>query len=105
VHRVCAADEVLDTAYAVARELVATTAPVSVAVIRQAVLRMSGYGDPEAAFELDSKLIASCATSSDAVEGIVSFLQHRPPEFTQSVSRDLPTFLPWTDRSTQPNPM
>ena len=105
VHRLCAADDVLDTAYSVARELVATTAPVSVAVIRQAVLRMSGYGDPEAAFDLDSKLIASCAASSDAVEGIVSFLQRRPPEFTQTVSRDLPTFLPWTDRSTLPNPM
>jgi enoyl-CoA hydratase/carnithine racemase len=86
--------EVLGHAYALARDLIATTAPVSTAVIRQALYRMSALDSPEFAFELDSKLIASCATSADAVEGIVSFLQRRNPDFTATVSKDLPTFLP-----------
>lgn len=99
VHAVCAPDDVLAHAYTVARDITATTAPVSVAVIRQALLRMSTHSTPDAAFDLDSKLIASCASSADAVEGVVSFLQRRPPEFTGTVSHDLPTFLPWSNRS------
>jgi enoyl-CoA hydratase/carnithine racemase len=87
--------EVLQQAYALARDLIATTAPVSTAVIRQALYRMGALDSPESAFELDSKLIASCASSTDAVEGVVSFLQRRQPVFTAKVSKDLPDFLPW----------
>ena len=88
-------EDVLERAYELARELVATTAPISTAVIRQALYRMSGLESPEFAFELDSKLIASCAQSPDAIEGVVSFLQRRNPEFTAVISKDLPDFLPW----------
>ncbi len=99
VHSVHAPDDVLNRAYELARELIATTAPVSIAVIRQALYRMSALDSPESAFDLDAKLIASCATSADAVEGVVSFLQRRPPEFTGTVSKDLPPFLPWQSSS------
>jgi enoyl-CoA hydratase/carnithine racemase len=95
VHAVYEPDEVLDRAYDLARELIAVTAPISTAVIRQALHRMSGFDSPEPAFALDSRLIASCAASPDAAEGILSFLQRRPPEFTGTVPDDLPDFLPW----------
>ena len=95
VHSLHDPEDVLPRAYELARELIAKTAPVSTAVIRQALYRMSALGSPEPAFVLDSQLIASCASSADAVEGVVSFLQRRAPEFTSTVSKDLPDFLPW----------
>ncbi|MGW3409689.1 enoyl-CoA hydratase-related protein [Streptomyces sp. NPDC000888] len=88
-------EDVLDKAYDLARELIAKTAPVSAAVIRQALYRMSALDSPEPAFALDSKLIASCAHSADAVEGVLSFLERRPPAFKGQVATDQPDFLPW----------
>ncbi|WP_327256526.1 enoyl-CoA hydratase-related protein [Streptomyces sp. NBC_01244] len=87
--------DVLDRAYELARDLIAKTAPVSTAVIRQALYRMSALDSPEPAFALDSRLIASCAHSADAVEGVVSFLERRPPAFRGHVTKDQPEFLPW----------
>jgi len=95
VHSLHAPDDVLDRAYELAGELIAKTAPVSTAVIRQALYRMSALDSPEPAFVLDSQLIASCASNADTVEGVVAFLQRRAPEFTLTVSKDLPDFLPW----------
>ena len=88
-------DEVLPRAYELARELITKTAPLSVAVIRQMLYRMSPLDSPFPVQRLDSQLIAGCAQSPDAIEGIVSFLQKRDPEWTEKVSTDLPGYLPW----------
>ncbi len=88
-------DEVLAAAYDLARELIVTTAPVSVAVTRQLLYRMSPLESPFPVQRLDSKLIASCVTSPDAAEGVLSFLQRRDPEWSGKPSKDLPDFLPW----------
>jgi len=97
VHSLHEPADLLPRAHTLAREIVTHCAPVSVAVIRQTLLRMGCADSPEPAFELDSKLIASCVQSSDAVEGIMSFLQRRPPEFTLRTPEDLPPFLPWLE--------
>lgn len=88
-------DQVLDKAYELARELVAKTAPVSTAVIRQAIYRLGTLDSPESAFALDSKLIAGLGESADAAEGVASFLERRAAVFPGLVSKDQPTFLPW----------
>ena len=90
-------DEVLDRAYELAHELIERTAPVSVAVMRQMLFRLSSLDSPEPSFALESKLIASCADNPDSLEGVVSFLQRRAPEWTGVISKDLPDFLPWID--------
>ncbi|MDV6011249.1 enoyl-CoA hydratase-related protein [Haloechinothrix sp. LS1_15] len=95
VHRLHEPDELLDAAYELARDLAANTAPVSVAVIRQMLFRLTPLDSPDPVHRVDSRLIAECATSPDAVEGIMSFLERRSPEFTGTVSKDVPGWLPW----------
>jgi enoyl-CoA hydratase/carnithine racemase len=87
--------DVLPRAQELARELITRTAPVSVAVIRQLLYRMSPLESPFPVQRLDSRLIAGCAASPDAIEGIVSFLQKRDPEWTGTIGNDLPPYLPW----------
>jgi len=95
VHKVYEPDEVLDRAYELARDLIRNTAPVSVAVIRQMLYRMAPLDSPLPVQRLDSQLIAGCATSQDAVEGVLSFMQKRDPQWTGEVPGDLPDYLPW----------
>ncbi|MGW1225743.1 enoyl-CoA hydratase-related protein [Streptomyces sp. NPDC002530] len=92
------ADEVLDSAYALARELAARTAPVSVAVIRQLVHRMAWADSPEEVHRLDSRLVYDAVRGADAEEGVLSFFEKRDPRFPGRVPQDLPGYLPWTDR-------
>jgi len=95
VHSVHAPEEVLEQAYELARSLITHTAPVSVAVIRQQLYRMSPLDSPFPVQRLDSRLIADAVSRVDVAEGIMSFLQRREPRWQQSVPDDLPGFLPW----------
>ena len=99
VTRLYSPEEVLPAAYALAGELIATTAPVSTAVIRQMLFRLSPLESPLPVHAVDSRLIAGIAQSPDAVEGVLSFLQRRPPEFTGTVNKDLPEWLPWVSET------
>ncbi|WP_410654967.1 enoyl-CoA hydratase-related protein [Amycolatopsis sp. lyj-112] len=97
VHSVHEPEEVLGKARELALELVATTSPVSVAVTRQLLYRMASAPSPFPVHELDSRLIGGLGTSPDAIEGVMSFLQKRPPEFSMRVDTDQPGYLPWRD--------
>ncbi|KQY57122.1 MULTISPECIES: enoyl-CoA hydratase-related protein [unclassified Nocardioides] len=99
VTSVHAPEDVLEAAYVVARDLRDNTAPVSVAVIRQMLNRLSGEATPFPAHEVDSRLIAGLPTNVDAIEGVMSFLEKRPPVFTNTVTKDLPEWLPWLDEN------
>lgn len=95
VNRLVPAGEVLAAARDYARELIETTAPVSVAVTRQMLLRLSGLDSPYPAHAVDSPLIAGLTTHADAVEGVMSFLQRRQPLFPGRVPADVPACVPW----------
>ncbi|GAA1191539.1 enoyl-CoA hydratase-related protein [Prauserella alba] len=96
VHSVHEPADLLDAVYSLAADLAADTAAVSVAVTRQLLYRMSALDSPEPVHALDSQLIAGIGANPDAVEGVLSFLEKRPPQFTLSPEQDLPDFLPWS---------
>lgn len=100
-------DDVLDAAYALARDLIANTSPVSTAVIRQMLNRLSGLDSPIPVHAMDSRLIAELPEHIDAVEGVQSFLEKRPPHFPLTVPEGLPQWLPWIENphtETDPTP-
>ena len=93
VSRVVPPDELLPAARAIARLFIDNTSPVSVALIRQMMWRMLG-GHPMEAHRIDSKAMFHRGRSADVKEGIASFLEKRPPRFTDTVSGQMPD-LPW----------
>ncbi|SOY72486.1 crotonase/enoyl-CoA hydratase family protein [Cupriavidus taiwanensis] len=91
-----APQDLLRAAQAIAREIAANAAPVSVAISRQLIWRMAGASHPMEAHKLDSRAIQSRGRSADVKEGVSAFLEKRPAAFPETVSHDLPDFFDWT---------
>ena len=91
------AEEVLEQAYEIARDIAENTAPVSVALTRQMLWRMLGADHPMEAHKLDSRAVAARGQQADSKEGIDSFFEKRPARFTDRPSTDMPDFYPWWD--------
>jgi len=89
-----APDELLPAARAIAREIADNASPVSVALTRQLIWRMAGAAHPMEAHRADSRGIQARGGSPDSREGVMSFLEKRPPAFPGKVSRDLPDIWP-----------
>jgi enoyl-CoA hydratase/carnithine racemase len=87
-------EELLGAARAIAAEIVEHTSAVSVALSRQMMWRMLGADHPMAAHRADSRAIYEAGRGADAIEGVTSFLEKRPPEFSLRVSEDLPDLFP-----------
>ncbi|MFD0365464.1 enoyl-CoA hydratase-related protein [Nocardia sp. GCM10030253] len=90
-----APEDLLTAAQSLANELATQVAPVSVAAIRRGLVAMSGDKTPEDVFTLDARLISYAFSSADLREGVMSFLQKRPPEFTGKVATELPDLDDW----------
>ena len=88
-------DDLLPRAREIAREIVENTSAVSVAMIRQMMWKMLGADHPMEAHQIDSRGMSFMGANADAREGVTSFLEKRPAEFTMKASSDMPEFYPW----------
>ncbi|MCP5395289.1 MAG: crotonase/enoyl-CoA hydratase family protein [Sphingomonadaceae bacterium] len=93
VREVVAPDDLVETACAFARELVANRSPVSMALIRQMVLSNSAQPHPRAAHDVES-LSMFYQSIGDGQEGVSAFLEKREARFTGKASA-MPPFYPW----------
>jgi enoyl-CoA hydratase/carnithine racemase len=87
-------DDLLPGARALAREIADNTAPVSIALTRQMIWRMSGADHPMRAHRADSRAIQARGVAGDAREGVGAFLEKRPAVYPDRVSADLPDIWP-----------
>jgi enoyl-CoA hydratase/carnithine racemase len=89
--------ELLPAARALASEIADNSAPVSVALTRQMLWRLSAAEHPMAAHRVDSRAIQARGRSGDAREGVSAFLEKRSPAYPDAVSSGMPAFFPWWD--------
>ena len=84
------ADQVLAAAQDYARDLAANTAPAAVAITKGLVNRFLEFEDRNAAMALETKLIWWSGAQPDAIEGVMSFMEKRPPAWSGSKHASLP---------------
>jgi enoyl-CoA hydratase/carnithine racemase len=89
-------DDLLPAARALAEEIAANAAPVSMTLTRQMLWRMQSAAHPMEAHRLESHMLLERGRSPDVAEGVTAFLEKRPAQFAGRVSADMPV-LPWTD--------
>jgi enoyl-CoA hydratase/carnithine racemase len=89
--------ELLDAAIGVGREIAENTSAVAVALARRMLWEMAGEPDPRRAHRLDSEAVFHLGRSAEVREGVVAFLEKRPPEFPLTVSEDLARVSPAWD--------
>lgn len=89
------AEELLPRAYAIARSIADNTAPVSIALTRQMLWKLSEAASPEEVLKIDGPLAMALGAGPDVKEGVAAFLEKRPPAFSGKVSSDMPSGDPW----------
>lgn len=87
-------DQLLAEAHALAHKYIDQRSPVSIALMRQMLLRNHAMPHPRDAHAVES--LAMLHTSRhDGKEGVASFNEKRAPAYTGRASTDLPAFYPW----------
>ena len=85
----------MPAARAIATRLAEKTSSVSVAMARQQLWRMLGASHPMEAHRVESKAVPQLGGAADAIEGVTSFLEKRPANFTLGPANDMPDVYPW----------
>jgi len=95
VSRVLPPEGLLPAAREVAGEIAGNTSAISTALARQMFWRMLGADHPMEAHRIESQCLHHMFRSPDLREGVMAFLQKRPPDFPMRPSQDMPAFYPW----------
>ena len=95
VSEVRTAEDLLPRARAIARSIADNTAPISVAITRQMLWRLSPEPSPWPTLKVDGALAMALGATGDVREGVSAFLEKRPPAFPGKVSTDMPAGYPW----------
>jgi enoyl-CoA hydratase/carnithine racemase len=95
VSEVVPADQLLPRARALGEEIASETAPVSIALTRAMLWRLSGEPGPGPALDVDYPLTRALGAGPDVKEGVAAFLAKRKPNFPGRPSRDMPPGYPW----------
>ncbi len=90
-------DDLLPAAREIATRIAERTSSVSVAMARQQLWRMLGASHPMEAHRIESAAVPQLGANADVAEGIASFFEKRPPNFTLGPSNDMPDVYPWFD--------
>ena len=91
-------NDLMPAARDLAHEFAEQTSSVSVTMIRHMMWKMLGADHPMEAHKIDSRGVYFTGKSEDAHEGVQSFLEKRPAEFSGKVSTDMPEFFPWWEQ-------
>jgi enoyl-CoA hydratase/carnithine racemase len=88
------ADELMPAARALAVEIAANTAPLSIAAIRQMMWRGLGARHPMEAHRADSRAMEQLGQTPDAKEALGAFFEKREAHYAGRVSQDFPDLFP-----------
>ncbi len=86
------AEEVLPAAQECARDIAINAAPASVAITKRLLWEGISASIPQMQ-EREGRLLAWAGNQPDAHEGVVSFLEKRPPKWNLSIPKDKPDIL------------
>lgn len=98
VSRVVPDDDLLPTAYALAREITANTSGVAVAAARRLLWSMLGAASPWDAHRAESRALVELGEGPDPAEGVTAFLEKRAPRFPARLTEgDVAGVRPWPE--------
>ena len=93
VNRALPADEVLPAALACAADIAANTAPVSVALSKRALWQAASGLTAAEVGQVETDMHHVVMGQPDSIEGVMAFLERRPPRWQGRVSEEWPDGL------------